>query len=188
MPQMLDQLLLRSCISIHRRLSQCPRFRRHPAVLARLSWSRRRRSSWWWCRLLCLVPLCSRLPSRPLTFQFLALGVFMEVHKVFTQDRVQQRRFLSSSLTFLLVEVFKGFSQDRCQPRHPHCLALQMRPLKGGVVFALFRVRVCLRTRAHGRLRLFEVPSGSGVSVQDFFYVKGDSRILKWFLSCSLAL
>ena len=86
---------LRSSTSMSRfpsRLSKCPRSRRHPVVLACVdlawcSWSRRRRSSWWRCRLPCLFPLCSRLPSRSLTFQFLALVVIVEVFKVFLKDK-----------------------------------------------------------------------------------------------------
>ena len=49
---------------------------------------RRRRNSWWKCRLSCLFPLCSsRLRSRSLTFQFLALVVIMEVFTVFPNTR-----------------------------------------------------------------------------------------------------
>ena len=48
---------LRFCTSIRqfpRRLSQCPRFRRHPVVLAWFSVSRRRRNSWWKRQPSCL--------------------------------------------------------------------------------------------------------------------------------------
>ena len=60
---------------------------RNTPRLATLSW----RNSWWKCLLLC--PSCCSLPSRTLTFQFPALAVswIMEVFKVFSQRRAQQR-------------------------------------------------------------------------------------------------
>ena len=73
------------------------------------------------------VVLCSRLPSRALTFQVQVevVVVHVEVFKVCTQDRILQRGWASRSLTFQFrvvvegwaVEVFKGFLQDRIQQR-----------------------------------------------------------------------
>ena len=53
----------------------------------------------------------SRLPRRAWTFQFRAVvGEVVEVFKVFSQNRIQQRRFLSRTWTFqFAVEVFKVF-------------------------------------------------------------------------------
>ena len=89
----------------------------------------------------------------------------VEVCKVFSQYRIQQRLFLSRSLTFqFAVEDLVVFAPDRFQPRQLHCFALQMRRFKG--FFALFRefkkgcsppggrVPESPRTRAHGRRRL----------------------------------
>ena len=59
----------------------------------------------------------------------------MEVFKVLSLDRVQQRIW-SSSLVFLHVEVLKFFSQDRVLPHRVDFLAAPMREFKG--VFALF--------------------------------------------------
>ena len=50
------------------------------------------------------------MPSRPLTFQLLVVVGFVEVFKVFSQDRVQQRL----PLTFqFLVAIFKASSQAK---------------------------------------------------------------------------
>ena len=58
-------------------------------ILQRFVLVRRKLNSWLTCRLSCLIPLCSLgLPSRPLTFQFLALVVLMEVFKVLLQQIV----------------------------------------------------------------------------------------------------
>ena len=157
---------LRSSTSTRRfpsRLPQCPRSRCHPVVLARFSGSRRRRSSLWKCRLSCLFPLCSRLPSRSLTFQFLALVVvvIVEVFTVFPQDKFRRSVLCRRSSTFLLVVVFKIFSLILgCQP-HPQSRVMR----RFNVFFALSPISKkctvrrevecegCTRTRAHGRQR-----------------------------------
>ena len=96
-----------------------------------------------------------------MTFQF---GVFVgfraaEVFKVFTQNRIQQCRLLSRSLTFhFAVEVFKVFAQDRFQQ------LLNAPPEHFQEVFRTFpRSKKCgghaasscqsPRTPAHGRRR-----------------------------------
>ena len=81
------------------------------------------------CLLSCLRPSSCSSPSRSLTFQFLEMFLLeIEVFKVFTQNRVQQHRSLSSrTFTFQFpVEVFKVFAQDKVQLHHPHHLALQL--------------------------------------------------------------
>ena len=88
----------------------CPRLFVHPALPAQSAVHR----SWWKCRRPYPVLLYySGVWSRSLTFLF-----FVEVHKVFTPDRVPQRR-LRRSLTFLLVEVLTVFSPDRVPQRLP---------------------------------------------------------------------
>ena len=98
------------------RLSKRPRSQSHPVVVAFLifalcPWSTRRGSSWWKCRLSCLSPLCSGLPSRALTFQ-VQVGVreVAEVFKVCTQDTVLQRWWASRSLTFQFRVVGQGWA------------------------------------------------------------------------------
>ena len=90
-------------------LSMCPRSCVHPAQLAQSSVHRRRWNSWWKCRRPYPILLyCSGLRSRTLTFQFLVMEGDSLVFKVFTLNRVQQRFWRRSSLTFpFLVEVFK---------------------------------------------------------------------------------
>ena len=138
------------------RSSKCPGSLAHRVLLVLLFLSRSQRNSWWKCRQSCL-PRASlfRSRSRSSTLQFLVV-VVKGVFKVFSQDRVQQRRLLrrnaflsglwssfpfllrnallsglrSSSWTLLLV-----WALDRDLP---HLLVLQMRILLG--VFALFPV------------------------------------------------
>ena len=105
------------------------------------------RNSWWKCRPCCLPP-GSR--SRSSTLQFLRV-VASGVSKVFSQYRVQQRRFLlqdaflsglwSSSSTFLLLVVALGRVR-------PHLLVLQMRILLG--FSALFPMEKSAGCRAGG--------------------------------------
>ena len=77
--------------------------------------------------------------SRSLTIQFLRVGGGMaEVFKVLAQDRIQQQRTWSRSLTFQLAEVCR-VSPQAGVPELPHrvnCLTMQMREFKE--VFALF--------------------------------------------------
>ena len=90
--------------------------------------NRSQRNSWWKCRPCCL-PRASLCRSRSRSSAFQLLGV---VFKVFSHNRVQQRRLLiwnaflsglwSRSLTFLLLVV----ALDRGLP---HLLVLQMRIL-----------------------------------------------------------
>ena len=87
-------------------------------------------NSWWMCQLSCTFL------SRKLTFQFLVVEGDMRIFKVFTLDRVQQRRsflrnaFLSGlwSRTWIFLEVFKVYAQYRVQQRlrHPQFLGLQL--------------------------------------------------------------
>ena len=109
-----------------RRPSRSPKPPRpaHCAPLAPVLLSRSQRNSWWKCRPCCLprASLC-RSQSRSSAFQLLRV-----VFKVFSQNRVQQRRLLiwnaflgglwSRSLTHLsLEEVFKVFAQVRVHLR-----------------------------------------------------------------------
>ena len=97
------------------------------------------RNSWW------EETLCSRLPSRSLTFQFLALAVIVEVFKVSPTNRIQQRPLSSRSLTFLFpveMRLFKCFSA--LFPSFK-----KVRSPRGGRV----RLCTCTRRRRHVRPR-----------------------------------
>ena len=114
--------------------------------------------------------------SRTLPFQFVVVEGETQIFKVFSEDRVQQRRirlwnaFLSRlwsrPLTFLLlVEVLQIFAQDRVHPqlRTLQLLGSTLRMSRFNGFFALFHrkkkvqlspgtwVRVCPSTSAHPR-------------------------------------
>ena len=82
--------------------------RRLPTRLPKVQSFVRRR--WWnsWFEVPTVFS-SSILPSRSLTFQFLVVVLVREVYKVLTQDRVQQRRLWSRSLTSPFVEAFQVF-------------------------------------------------------------------------------
>ena len=82
---------------------------------------------------LSFSSLQQQTASRSSTFQFLALVVIVEVFKGFLPV---QNSTAPVSQQIVDIPVRGGglegfFAQDRFQPHQPHCLALQMRRLKG---------------------------------------------------------
>ena len=113
-PQMENQLVaVLSHIDslVPEQVSPCPGSHGDPAFRVRFSASRRRRNSWWKRRRSCLTWM---LLNRPLTFHLAQVVVLaMEVTKLVSQDRVQQR-LPSRTLSFqFLVVVFKVSIQIR---------------------------------------------------------------------------
>ena len=128
-PQMVDQLLDIEHFFAGR-LSKCPRSCLSMSLCARPCALRSWWNSWWKYRRPYPTLRYSGLWSSSLTFQLLVVVGFVEVLKVFSQDRVQQRRcFLSRSLTSqFLVAIFKVSSQAKVQqPLLLTLLMLQMR-------------------------------------------------------------
>ena len=77
-----------------------PRSLHHPVLPGWFFVSHRRRNSSWKCR-----PSSTSL-SRKLTFQFLVVVLLVEVHKVFSQDRVRRLRLWSRSFTHGVLQGF----------------------------------------------------------------------------------
>ena len=179
-PQMVEQLVdLLSPLDfrVAQQVIDVPKIMCPPALLAQSSVRRRRQNSWWECRRLSsLLPCCSRLWSRMLTFQFVVVEGETSIFKVFFRDRVQQRRYClwnaflsrlwSRPLTFLFpLEAFQIFAQDRVHPQF-RTLQLLGSTLSFNGFFALFLrekkvqlspgtwVRECPGTSAHPRRQL----------------------------------
>ena len=102
------------------RLSMCPRSQKTLSLSALWTLLRRWRKSWSKCRPSCLLPCSSSaLPSRSLTLQFRDMvSLAVEVFKVFSPDRIQQRLWPNRPLTLQFVvveflEVNKAFTQEK---------------------------------------------------------------------------
>ena len=128
---------------------------------------RRRWKSWWKCRRpFPFLRYCSRLLSRTLTFQLLAVVELVEVFPAFSRDRILQRCG-TEPLTFLLVEVFQVFNVDRVQQRfwsRSPCPQFQVEVFK---VFNQFRVqqRLLRFRRPQKAEQLVEVPPEPGYAL-----------------------